>query len=379
MMTNSADAFSVWPAKAGKFASVLIALGALIGCGGGGGSKMLYVVGLGSPRVVAYQVSSAGALAKPVTINAGSTPAAIVVDPRKHFAYVADSSPGASAGGISQYTVSSSGTLAAVLEPSGATTGSTTIAPPVPTGADPVALAIDPKGAFLFVANRGSNSISVFSIDPKLGILTEITGSPFATAAGPSSLAIAGNVLFVANQGAAAVSAFSFDAKSGALTPVSGSPFAAGTSPTGLDAAGNSLYVADPAANAVLGFSIGSGGTLTPMSGSPFAAGTAPVSVRVHRSGKIVFVANSGSNNVSVFSVGTSGGLTPVTGSPFAVGTGPSFVITDSAGKLLFVANATSNDVSIFGISSTNGGLAPAAGSPVAVDVGLPAGLASIN
>ncbi len=377
-MTNSAELFLHWLAKAGKLAVVLFALGALVGCGGGG-PKVLYVVGLGSAQVVAFRVSSAGSLTKPVTLGTGSAPAAIVVDARKRFAYVADSAPSAPAGGISEYTVNSSGVLAAVLTPSGASTGTTGPEPPAPTGANPVALAIDPGGAFLFVANKGSNSISVFSIDQKLGLLAEITGSPFATAAGPNSLAISGNVLFVANQGAGAVSAYNFDAKSGALTPVSGSPFAAGTSPSGVDVAGNFLYVADQAANAVLGFSIGSGGTLTPISGSPFAAGTAPVSVRAHRSGKFVYVANSGSNNVSVFAVGSSGALTPATGSPFAAGTSPSFLITDSAGRLLFVANAGSNDISVFGINSSDGGLAPAAGSPVALDIGLPAGLASIN
>ncbi len=377
MTTNSADAFSRC-LKPGKLVLVLLALGALAACGSSG-HKTAYVVGLGSPRVVAYQVSGAGSLTKPVIIDAGAGPAAIVVEPKKRFAYVADSAPGAAAGGISQYTVNaSSGALAAVLEPSG-TTGTTVVAPPVPTGANPVALAVDSRGAFLFVANKNSNSISAFSIDQKTGILTAVTGSPFATAAGPSSLAISSNVLFVANQAAGGVSAYTFDANSGALTPVSGSPFAAGTSPTGLDVAGNFLYVADQAANAVVAFSVGSGGALTPLSGSPFPAGTAPVSVRAHRSGKFVYVANAGSNDVSVFAVGSSGALTAVTGSPFAAGTGPSFLITDTDGKLLFVANAGSTDLSVFDISGTNGGLAPVAGSPVALDVGLPSGVASIN
>ncbi len=378
MMTSLADLVCFWSAKAGKFAVALLALGALAGCGSSG-PKTLYIVGLGSPMVVAYQVSGAGALTKPVTLGTGSAPAAIVADPHKRFAYVADSAPGAAAGGISQYTVNGSGKLTAVLTPSGASTGATGPEPPVPTGANPVALAIDPSGVFLFVANKGSDSISVFSIDQKLGILTEVAGSPFATAAGPSSVAISKNALFVANQGAGAVSAYTFDAKSGALTPVSGSPFAAGTSPSGLDVAGSFLYVADQGGNAVLGFSIGSSGTLTPIAGSPFAAGTAPVSVRAHRSGHFVYVANSGSNDVAAFTVGSSGALTPVTGSPFAAGTAPACVTTDSGGRLLFVANQGSNDVSVFGINSSNGGLAPASGSPVALVIGLPAGLASIN
>ena len=114
------------------------------------------------------------------------------------------------------------------------------------------------NGKFVFVANQGSNSISVFSVDGSTGLLTEITGSPFATAAGPSGLAMTGNTLFVANQGAGTVSVYTVDQASGNLTQAAGSPFAAGTSPTALDvdSSGKFLYVADLATNSVLAFSI---------------------------------------------------------------------------------------------------------------------------
>ena len=49
---------------------------------------------------------------------------------------------------------------------------------------------------------QGSNSISVYGVDSSTGLLTEITGSPFATAAGPSGVVMTGSTLFVANQGA---------------------------------------------------------------------------------------------------------------------------------------------------------------------------------
>jgi hypothetical protein len=49
---------------------------------------------------------------------------------------------------------------------------------------------VDPSGAFAYVANEFSNSISAYTIDGATGALSPIPGSPFATGAGPSSLAI---------------------------------------------------------------------------------------------------------------------------------------------------------------------------------------------
>ena len=84
---------------------------------------------------------------------------------------------------------------------------------------------------FLYVANRGGNSVSGFKMDPVSGILTPVSGSPFTTGINPSSLAMARGQLYVANHGSNSISAFTVDFNSGVLTPVSGSPFAVSTSP----------------------------------------------------------------------------------------------------------------------------------------------------
>ena len=64
------------------------------------------------------------------------------------------------------------------------------------------------------------------------GVLTPVTGSPFATGVNPFGIAFnpSGTLLADTNDGEDTISVFSVSA-SGALTPVAGSPFATGGQP----------------------------------------------------------------------------------------------------------------------------------------------------
>jgi 6-phosphogluconolactonase len=355
-------------------AALVLLTAALTACGGSSNGKKIYVVGLGTPNVQIFGASSSGGLTADTTdlAGTGSRPDAIILT--RHFAYVLDSTGGAQPGGISEYTIGGSGTLSAARTAQALSTTTVTSTPPK-TGLNPLSMVMDSNGKFVFVANQGSNSISVFSVDGGTGLLTEITGSPFATPAGPSALAMTGTTLFVANQGAGTVSVYAVDQASGNLTQAAGSPFAAGTSPTALDvdSSGKFLYVADQATNSVLAFAV-AGSSLSAISGSPIAAGTAPVSVRVV--GSSVYVANSGSGNVSGYSIGGSGALTAISGSPFSAGTNPAYIASGNSGGLVFVANQGSDNISVFQVGG-GGALTAAGGSPVATVVGNPAAIAS--
>lgn len=80
-------------------------------------------------------------------------------------------------------------------------------------------LHISPDGKFLYVSNRGHDSIASFSIDEKTGDLTPIehmkTGGKT-----PRNFAIApeGNFLLAANQGSDSITVFAIDKKTGRLT-----------------------------------------------------------------------------------------------------------------------------------------------------------------
>jgi 6-phosphogluconolactonase (cycloisomerase 2 family) len=361
-------------ARTFSIAALVLLTACLAGCGGSSSGKKIYVVGLGTPNVLILGVSSSGALTADTTdlAGTGSRPDAIIL--ARHFAYVLDSTGGAQPGGISEYKIGGAGTLSAARTAQALSTTTVTATPPK-TGLNPLAMAIDSNGKFVFTANQGSNSISVFSVDGSTGLLTEITGSPFATAAGPSGLAITGSTLFVANQGAGTVSSYTFDQASGTLTQAAGSPFAAGTSPTALDldASGKFLYVADQASNSVLALAVSSG-QLSLISGSPFSAGSAPVNVRVV--GNSVYVANSGSGDVSAYSISGSGALTAISGSPFSTGTNPVYIASGNSGSLLFIANQGSNTISVFSAGS-GGALSQVSGSPFATIAGSPAAIVS--
>lgn len=391
--------------------SLALVLAGVGGCGGHGGSKILYAVGLGSPNVTIFDVSGAGALT--VTANSvgtGSAPDVIAIDPLLRFAYVLDSAGGIGAGGVSQYVLSrSTGTLTVATFSS--INGSAPASTPAPTGVNPAAIAIDGSGFFVFVANQGSNSISGFLIDQVGGTLTEIkqlppttlnctlnqvTPCPLPTTGAPSALATTGTMLFVAmtNAGVGSIATYMFNSSAGEpSTPVvlpcpagpgclqnpPASTIAAGANPVAMamDSTGKFLFVADSVTSTVAAFSIASSGQLTAV-GAPLATGTTPVSVRVHPTGQFVFTANQGSNDVSAFSFDSSGTLTALSGSPFAAATSPSYVATDTSGSLLFVANRDTTNISVFSIDSS-GALKQVTGSPFNSPVNNPIALASIN
>jgi 6-phosphogluconolactonase (cycloisomerase 2 family) len=69
------------------------------------------------------------------------------------------------------------------------------------------------------VVNRGSNSVSAYSVDTT-GALTAIAGSPFDVGILPVAIAVdqTGRFAYVTNQAEATISSFSIDRTNGALS-----------------------------------------------------------------------------------------------------------------------------------------------------------------
>ena len=93
-------------------------------------------------------------------------------------------------------------------------------------------MAINPAGAYAYVTNSGSGTISVFSINSTTGALTAITGSPFTAASAYSvTLNPAGTVAYVPTFGSNTVSAYNIDSTTSEISSaVAGGPLASGTS-----------------------------------------------------------------------------------------------------------------------------------------------------
>jgi YD repeat-containing protein len=169
----------------------------------------------------------------------GSGANAFTFDPAQKFLFAAGT-------GVSAYLYNSSdGSLTAV-------TGS----PFALTGTFPRSIVTDPSGKFLYVGYLDSSLISAFSIDGTTGVLTPIPGSPYTTAGETYSLLVhpSGKYLFATNWSAnvqGSVSVFSIDPTTGALTEIPGSPFPAGVDPDSLaqDPAGKFLLVSNSGQN----------------------------------------------------------------------------------------------------------------------------------
>lgn len=284
------------------------------------------------------------------------------------FAFISNSGSGT----VSAFAVSSTGGL------------STAVGSPFAAGSGAEFMAYDSFHKLLFVSNQGANTLSAFSVNTSTGMLTPISGSPFATGARPTAVAVdpAGRFVFVANQAASSISVFSIGA-SGVLTAVSGSPFAA-ASPFGLsiNPSGTVLYASNfpdssvSDLNTVSAFSISAGGALSPVSGSPFAdanslSGFASVvGLLADPSGKFVFAADHMAESVVSFNVNpANGALTPVSPLPTpasSCGTSchhnPLRLAVDPADRFIYWTNVQNGTVSTFNIN--NGNLAPVAETP---------------
>ncbi|HEY2234682.1 MAG TPA: beta-propeller fold lactonase family protein [Candidatus Angelobacter sp.] len=331
----------------------------------------LYVVGQGDNAIHALDEKSTGDLF-PVAVSSFPTiprPVSIALHPSRNFLYV----PNETSNTVSGYTIDHT---AGVLTPIGTALSPTPVCNPG-VCSNPIGVAINSGGQFLFVLNQGSASpavpasISVFNIDQTRGLLSPASFITL-TAQSPQFLAISPTqgFLYVSNGTAGNISAFAIGTN-GALTELAGSPFSlgAGAVAAGLaiDPKGQFLYAADSANNAIDSFNV-AGGPLAAV--GSFPAGTKPVAVTVDNTSSLVYSANQGSNDVSAFKT-ASGALTQVAGSPYPVEpTGsvgapqPIFLTVDVSNTFLYVANFGSSSISAFGIKSSDGTLGLITNSP---------------
>jgi 6-phosphogluconolactonase (cycloisomerase 2 family) len=145
------------------------------------------------------------------------TPTGMLITPNNSYVYVSLGSLGVQVLTLGTGGALSAGTNATILLPKSTST--------IPAD---YGLASDPNSAFLFVAeiNTGLRVLTIGSG----GTLSEVSGSPYTVGTGPAAVALdtTGSYVYVANKGSNNISAFTLTAASGKLTAVSGSPFSSG-------------------------------------------------------------------------------------------------------------------------------------------------------
>jgi 6-phosphogluconolactonase len=265
---------------------------------------------------------------------------------------------------------------------------------PFPSGGrNPVAEAVSPDQADLYVVNRDDNSIVQFIIgnDGKLYPQNTVnTPGVF-----PVAVAVSGANLFVADtfqplptcttsapcSGSIAVFPILTAAQAKALTPSQPAdtlgPAVANTAistnywplnlpgkpanvlvPTAINVLGAYVYVTAYDATAgggyVFGFTTNADGSLAALNnGAPFPAGIHPSAIAAESSGGFVYVTDAGSSSVLGYQV-NSGLLAPLSGSPYKSGSLPSAIVIDATGKFAYVANSQDSNVTAYSINGGN-------------------------
>jgi 6-phosphogluconolactonase len=377
--------------------ALLCSLVFLLSCGGSSGkSAILYLVSQGAApgTISAYSVnlknglisSSNGALRQVgKEVSTGTQPSALLFDPTKSFAFVANTG----SDDISTFTLNKDGSLASAQ-------ATTPVSSATTVATRPVALAMDPGAHFLFVANEGvflndpaqnvPGSISVFSIGSG-GALTAVAGSPFAiqetappllttpNQPQPESVAVSnqGNFLYLADRNNGTVVGFAFDGSSGVLMPVPGQAFLVGNSPSVVFSppAGNFLYVANSGSNDIFAFSINADGSLSAVTTSggttqfTIPTGIGPIALLSDPSAKYIFALANGGSQITGYGMNhVTGLLTGVTSATASTGANPVAFTMQSDGSQngdfwIFTSNFGGNTVSTFKLTYGTGNLTP--------------------
>jgi 6-phosphogluconolactonase (cycloisomerase 2 family) len=266
--------------------------------------------------------------------------------PKLVFAYTANNASGS----ISGYSVDTSTGALSLL--SGF---------PMSIGGNPDFVLHDPSGHFLVVSDIVNALIHVYGVNATTGALTEIAPSPYPSA-GEEPLAMAfdptGKFLYVASiiasQQINGVTAFAMNS-SGMLSLVVGSPF-----PTGGPAVGGETALVDPSGKFfyisdiynVYSFQINaSTGALTPV--STVAGPIQGDGLALDPSGSLLYAVGSGTNFIESYSINSStGALTPAASSPLAMNNGAYTIMIDPAGNFAYTVE---NNRDLVAYSLANG------------------------
>ncbi len=192
---------------------------------------------------------------------------------------------------------------------------------------------VSPDGTLIFAA-LGTAGDVVFTFNTATGAATSSQNLQTGNAAtGDYDLAINSKTtyVYIARSGTNGGVAVYSIGSGGLLTPVTGSPFAAGsgTFSVVLDSTGSYVYAANRTDGTVSGYTIAPGTTtaalsLTPLSGSPYTSGSAVQALGVDSTGKyLLAVAVNGAPDLTMYSfdIPVPGKLDPSTS--VATGTDP--------------------------------------------------------
>ena len=265
---------------------------------------------------------------------------------------------------------------------------------PFPSGGrNPVAEAVSPDEADLYVVNEDDNTIVQFIIgsDGKLYPQNTVNTPGIF----PMAVATSGSFLYVLDtyqplptcnpaspcSGSIAVFPILDASQASALTPAQpantlGKPVV-NTSisanywpltlpglnaghvvvPTALNVTSSGTYVYvtgyDSVTNLgyIFGFTSASDGTLAAISGFPVQVGAHPSAVTSDKSGTYLYVTDFSQNLAYGFQI-SGGALAPLSGSPYATGSQPTALVVDASAKYVMITNGQDSNLTVYSMTS---------------------------
>jgi len=244
-------------------------------------------------------------------------------------------------------------------------------------GTTPVALAVTPDYANLYVANSDNNSVVHFTVAAD-STLTKQDSVTLADSPVAMAVNAAGTYLYVVS-GSATATLSEFPLSSGKIGPATSQqslviPGFGGDTvvPTGVVALpnNNAVFVTmydksayNPGGTVtssahpgwVFSYGVGSGGALTPGNGSPFQAGVKPSGLAVDPTSRFVYVSDYASNHLIGYGITDNSTLNFLISGPYKTGAEPTAVAVDPRGKYIYVSNALDSSVSAYAIALATG------------------------
>ncbi|TGM61489.1 lactonase family protein [Leptospira vanthielii] len=241
----------------------------------------------------------------------------------------------------------------------------------VAAGGGPESMALSTNQKYLTVANRNTNDLSQFSINPLNGNLTIVetisSGGtiPIAVVYHPSK-----DLLYIRNSDN--IATFSVSPQTGDLTLINTTSNVPDSSGIAMDPLGNFLYVASFNANLINSFGIDPvTGFLNPNPIHSIPSGSRPRRMVTHANGKTMYVAYENSSNISTFQIDVNtGSMSSIFPDTPSTGVVSGAIVSDPVGKFVYMANRDTNTISMYATSSTNGELIPMSPNTVATGNG---------
>ena len=212
---------------------------------------------------------------------------------------------------------------------------------------DPVAVAIDPSGRYLYVALLNYGAIAGFTLDQSTGTLTPIKGSPFADDFGPQEITLHPSGKYLISINWNSLRSYEIDQQTGVLKTITTSTYkqSEDISSGCLSLDGKYLFI-NSQQGVILAFAVnGETGDfeLIKDNGFPIHSGIGAITPMLSKDGNFMFVANWYSGSLLGYAITPAAAmLTPLAKSPWTKGVAfPTDIAQDGSGRYLYLLNST--------------------------------------